>query len=89
MTHLTIHDRLYLLHAELAPFRVEGVQLNPAQVSYICRVLAICAADVEQVAVMLRQASPVVIDPADDKVVCIARYRRRHHAKPQGGGDAA
>lgn len=89
MSILSLHFRLYSLREDLAPFRETGAQLNKAQVSFICRVLAVCAADAEQLAAMLGQASPVLIDPADDKVVCIARYRRRRPDQPRDGGDAA
>lgn len=92
MTDLSVHYYLYLLHEELAPFRRDGGTLSGASIAYICKVLSACAAEAEQMAILLRKSSPVIIDPNDEKVVCIARYRSRPRSPaplPPGGGTAA
>lgn len=89
MTNTSVHTYLLILRDELAPFRGGGATLSPHSVEKVCRLLSVCAAEVEQMAIMLRKEAPVLIDPTDDKVVCIARYRRPHPGQPHGGGDAA
>lgn len=93
MSELSLPMFLYLLRDALVPYRDSGVDLSGSQITSICRGLAVAQVQAEQMQIMLGQTSPVIIDPADEKVVSILRYRSRPTSPPPrphpGGGSAA
>lgn len=94
MSALDLPTFLYLLRDALAPYRDSGVDLSGSQITSICRGLAVAQVQAEQMQIMIGQTSPIVIDPADEKVVSILRYRSRTTSPPPprphpGGGSAA